>query len=291
MPKIIAIVFLLLLFSFYFLINIFKVTVRANGITATLPQAIFYIPSLIPIKVYSFKSDPVELKEIIKKYQSQYPGTLGIYIKNLHTNQEITLNQRERFAAASLYKLGVMYSVFKKGNEGKLDLNNPNIKSNLDAMITYSSNEAAYYLVENYVSWNIVTKDLQEIGLSNTSLNQNPPYTTPEDMGKLLSIIADGKAVNLEASTLMLELMSGQKRNDRIPVLLPEDIIIAHKTGELEDVRHDAGVVVGKNNDIIFVLMSKGGSNPESVKPIMSNLTKEIYDFFETQWQNPPEIL
>ena len=89
------------------------------------------------------------------------------------------------------------------------------IKNNLHAMITYSSNEASYYLVDNYASWSTVTKDLQEIGLSNTSLNQNPPYTTPEDIGKLLSIIADGKAVNLEASTSMLELMAEQKRNDR----------------------------------------------------------------------------
>jgi beta-lactamase class A len=285
-----------LIISITLIISIFvtkkvNVSVKAAGVTATIPQATFFIPAMNPLKFYVFKKQPEKLSEILDKYAAKFPGTLGVYIYNLNTHQEAFINPDERFPSASLYKLGIMYSIYKLGFEKKLDLNKPEIKNNLSDMITFSSNEAAYYLVNNYATWNKVTSDLQKIGLKNTSLNQDPPFTTPRDIGSLLSLIADGKALNLEASVSMLDLMSKQTKNDRIPVLLPKDLIIAHKTGELDDVRHDAGIIVGPNNDTIVVLMSKGSTNPEAVKPIMSDLTKEIYDFFEVQWNNPPEIL
>lgn len=268
-----------------------QISVRKDGITVSLPQASFYIPSDKPINVYKFNPKPLELLNIINTNTKDYPATFGIYIKNISTGQQVMLNADESFNAASLYKLAVMYTIYKKGMEGKLDLSEGQIQDNLKAMITVSSNEAAYFLVDNYTSWSEVTKMMHSLGLKNTSLNQDPITTTPYDVGKLLELMAQGKTINLEISTTMLELMLSQKINDRIPVHLPPNALVAHKTGELGNVRHDIGVIISPENNFILVLMSKTATDPEKVKPIMAKISSEVYDFFSKQWSNPPEIL
>lgn len=268
-----------------------QISVRSDGITVSLPQASFYIPSDKPIKVYKFNPKPEELVKIINTNIKDYPATFGVYIKNISTGQVVSLNADKQFNSASLYKLAVMYAIYKKGSEGKLNLAEQQIQDNLKTMITVSSNEAAYFLVDNYTSWKEVTDMMQQIGLKKTTLNQNPIITTPKDMGRLLELMALGKLISLETSASMLELMTAQKINDRIPVHLPPNALIAHKTGELGDVRHDAGVIISPENNYILVLMSKNGEYPEKVKPIMANISSQVYDFFQKQWSNPPEIL
>lgn len=268
-----------------------RISIRGDGVTISLPRATFYIPAYFPTKIYKFNPFPPELNQIIETNTKDYPAKFGIYIKNISTGQQVTLNADENFNAASLYKLAVMYTIFKKGNEGKLDLTNEQIKNNLNTMITVSSNKAAYFLVDNYTSWGEVTQMMKELGLKNTSLNISPIITTPFDVAKLLELIVQGKAVNIEASAAMLQLMAEQKINDRIPLHLPPNAIVAHKTGELNDARHDAGVIISPENNFILVLMSKDSSDPEKVKPIMAKISSDVYEFFSRQWTNPPEIL
>ena len=268
-----------------------RISLGSDGITVSLPQVSFYVPNTTSVKIYKFDPRPLELVNILQNNTRDYPGTFGIYIKNISTGQEVSLNANTSFNAASLYKLAVMYTIYKKGVEGKLNLSNPNIQNNLQQMITVSSNEAAYYLVKNHTSWKEVTKMMQELGLKNTTLNQDPSLTTPLDMGKLLVMMAQGKLLNMETSVAMMEVMLEQKRRDRIPVNLPPNALIANKTGELWDSRHDAGVIISPENNFILVLMSKDSENPEKVKPIMAKISYEVYDFFQKQWANPPEIL
>ncbi len=268
----------------------FKINKGVEGFTLTTPTSVFYLASMNPVKVYKFDSKPKELSELVKSLTDRYPVTFGIYIKNLTTGQEITVNADEKFEAASLYKLGVMYTIYKKASEGKLDLENSDIKNNLERMITVSSNEAAYYLVDNYTSWAEVTRNLKNLGLKNTTLNQDPIITTPKDIGRLLEAISSGEAVNLEASISMLKLMSSQEINDRIPVHLPPEVLVAHKTGDLDGNIHDAGVVIGPDNNYVLVIMSKDSGNL-SIKPVMANLSLEVFNFFKNQWSHPPEIL
>lgn len=286
------IIFFALVIAFFliFLLIKPKILVQSDKVTLVTPQLNFYIPSNTPLKVYKFNPNPLELTRIIEKYQNASVATLGVYVKNLSTGQEIFLNPDEQFSSASLYKLAVMYTLFQKQKEGKITFND-NLTKNLHAMVTYSSNEAALALVDNYSSWKEIDEKMHEIGLKNTNFYKAPLTTTPRDIGKLLELMSLGETIDMDSSISMLKLLSGQKINDRIPVLIPAGVIIAHKTGELEDVRHDAGVLIGPDNDIVMVLMSKDSKMPETVKPIMSGLAFEIYEFFRNQWATPPEIL
>ncbi len=264
---------------------------RTDSTLILTPIRSFYIPANKPLAVFSFDMHPQELQNIVNQLKSHPNTTFGVYIKNLNTGQEISLNPHKQFNSASLYKLAIMYAVYDLANQGKININDPVIQDNLKQMITASSNEAAFYFIENVVSWEEVTRIIQKRGLKDTTLSQDPPLTTPQDMGYLLELISTGKAINPQVSTQMLNLLSKQQINDRIPVMLPKGVNVAHKTGELDNVRHDAGIVFGPENNFILVLMSKNDQDPESVKPIMSQISLEVFDFFQKQWSNPPEIL
>lgn len=278
-----AALFIIILIVFGLLFLQPKISQRSDGVTIKTVQAHFYIPSHQPLKIYSFNPKPKALEEIIEKNINNSEATFGVVIKNLSTGQEIELNSNEEFITASLYKLPVMYTIFQKHKQNKLDIDKTDIQENLRAMITVSSNEASYYLVENYAGWVEVTETMRSLGLNQTDLTQIPPITTPSDITKLLELIIESEP--------MVELLSDQKINDRIPVYLPPITIAAHKTGELNDVRHDAGIILTPENNYILVLMSKGSQNPEAVKPIMAKLSSEVHEFFKSQWANPPEIL
>jgi beta-lactamase class A len=219
-----------------------------------------------------------ELEQLVNSYGQKANFTLGVGIKNITTGQEYYLNKDLPFTAASLYKLVVMYGIFYEGRNGKLNVSDPTIQSQLDAMISVSSNEAALALADR-IGWDRLDDIAKSIGMKNTSM-YNPITTTTEDITNLLNLIVTDRALDSTNSTKMKELLLRQQRNDRIPRLLP-DIPIAHKTGELDDVLHDAGIVYGPKNTYVITLMTKGIRTEVETKDLMAQLSLDIYNLFE----------
>jgi beta-lactamase class A len=66
---------------------------------------------------------------------------------------------------------------------------------------------------------------------------------TANGLLKLLRLIAEGKAVSKRASEEMLNIMLEQQYRSGIPAGLPKAARVAHKTGNISTVHHDAGIV------------------------------------------------
>ena len=105
----------------------------------------------------------------------------------------------------------------------------------------------------------------------------NSPNVTARSVGALLEKIYKKEAVSKSASEEMINLLLAQEKNDRIPKYLPIDIQVAHKTGELETIRNDAGIVYGKNGDYIFVFLTDTPDQIQSTEKIAA-LSKQIFD-------------
>ncbi|HEX6623265.1 MAG TPA: serine hydrolase, partial [Pyrinomonadaceae bacterium] len=67
--------------------------------------------------------------------------------------------------------------------------------------------------------------------------------TTAHDLSILLRRIAEGRAVSKDASREMIEIMSRQRFNEGIPAGLPPSARVAHKTGSITKINHDAAIV------------------------------------------------
>ena len=133
-------------------------------------------------------------------------------------------------------------------------------------MITKSSNLATNLLVDIVGIGNIqqaldeleidgvkILRGVEDQAAFNAGLNNE---VTANGLLKLLRIIADRKAYSAEASEEMLNIMLEQQYRSGIPAGLPKAARVAHKTGNISTVHHDAGIVFleGREPYVLVVL-------------------------------------
>lgn len=256
-----------------------------SKIIVVIISLLIIIPLFAKIKAVnsqSHKIDPQKFQELVDQNTKDTDTTFGIVVWDLNNDQKYFLNEEDPFETASLYKLSVMYTLFYLESKGKLDTNQSDIKENIDLMITLSSNESAIYLVEKYTSWDQMSKLMKEKGLEETSFSEDNLVTTPKDMATLLKLINNPEDISPEAKDRMMEFLLNQKINDRIPALLPDEVEVAHKTGDFGDVVHDAGIINAPGDiNYILVIMTKNSKMPEGIKPIMAKISLDIFNLFD----------
>lgn len=89
----------------------------------------------------------------------------------------------------------------------------------------------------------------REAGLDN--------LVTAEDLAKMLQAVANRRAAGDSSCTEMLAVLAAQQLRDRIPVGLPPGTKVAHKTGWVEGIGHDAGIIYPSADDeppYVFVM-------------------------------------
>jgi hypothetical protein len=70
-----------------------------------------------------------------------------------------------------------------------------------------------------------------------------------------MTAIADGKAVDAESASQMVEILERQHFNEAIPAGLPAGTPVAHKTGEFTKIHHDAAIVYAARPFILVILV------------------------------------
>lgn len=247
----------------------------------------------------------IELEEIVQNELENASGTYSVAIKNLKTNEYYFYNERRQFETASLYKLWVMGAVFEeieKGNINKAqnigfeaeDINKrldiatesaeitegfvgDSVENALERMITISDNYSAHILYLT-VGWSKIKNFLNYYEFNDSSADL-PILTTSSDMLAFFEKLYQGDIVEKEASGEMLEILKRQQLNDRIPKYLPQNTQIAHKTGELGGLKHDAGIVFSEKGDYIIVLLSET-NNLSDAAEIEAKVSKKVWDYF-----------
>jgi beta-lactamase class A len=115
-----------------------------------------------------------------------------------------------------------------------------------------------------------------DAGLSNT--------TNAMDMLVIMEAIATGNAVDQEASQAMLSILYDQFYNDLIPELLPEGVKVAHKTGSITGVQHDAAIVeLPDGTRYVLVILSKNLKDEAAGKAAIARISQLIYNYVVQQ--------
>lgn len=136
-------------------------------------------------------------------------------------------------------------------------------------MITVSSNLATNLLIDFFGADSIQktvdslgapgmrvlrgVEDLKayELGLSNS--------TTAPALASLLEAISLGKAVDSASDSNMVEVLFDQAFNEMIPAGLPPDVRVAHKTGQIAQIHHDAAIVYPPDSPpYILIILIEG---------------------------------
>jgi beta-lactamase class A len=111
-------------------------------------------------------------------------------------------------------------------------------------------------------------------GLNNT--------TTAYDLMLIFEKMAQGEVVDSAASQEMIKILLDQRFNDVIPARLPKNVKVAHKTGEISGVRHDAGIVfLPDGRKYVLVLLSKQLKDIREGVNAMAAVSEIIYRYLQ----------
>jgi beta-lactamase class A len=154
------------------------------------------------------------------------------------------------------------------------------------AMITISSNLATNLLIERLGVENIrrtvtalgadgmqVLRGVEDIkafraGKSNT--------TTARGLLVLLERLARGQAVSSTADSEMVAILERQELRGGIPAGLPEGTPVAHKTGNITAIHHDAAIVRAARPFVLVVLV-RGLEDEERSARLIADIAREVY--------------
>ncbi|GAC1460751.1 MAG: hypothetical protein NVS1B1_04040 [Candidatus Limnocylindrales bacterium] len=240
-----------------------------------------------PLGAFSTRA-AISLSDLGARLESDtagFSGAAGIAVADPATGFFYGHDADRVFPSASLYKLGVMVEAYRAASAGQLSLDTTTItitsddltddgyytpegvtlsvREAIERMITISDNSPAIALV-SLLGASAIDATVASVGLTDTRLNfyrtsdRTADYntTTARDMTRLFVGLLKGTVISAAASAEMLGVLGRQQVNDRLSTGFPSGTRFAHKTGDLDGVMHDAGVVWTANGPRVIIALT-----------------------------------
>jgi beta-lactamase class A len=71
--------------------------------------------------------------------------------------------------------------------------------------------------------------------------------------------------------------LASSVRNTRLPLLLPDDLVVAHKTGTLAGVANDVGILYGREVDLAVAVLTDGQADPPRTNLAIGELARDVW--------------
>ena len=246
--------------------------------------------------------------QAMKDKRLQQPIQLSVFCQSLLEKEAFVDNER-CMPSASLIKIPIMIQAFRQVAEGRisfdtlLPLHQPvdggsfgektegtpvSIRELVQHMIVESDNTCTNMLID-LLSMDAINEEIFRQGMKQTILQRKmmdfaaakkgrENKTTPVDMGQLLLRLARGKCLGEQKDRAMLQILSQQEDNCILPAQIPHTIRVDHKTGELDGLYHDCGIVWKENAPYVCCFMADGIHDEAQTISDLSYLARDIYD-------------
>ncbi|GGW40228.1 serine hydrolase [Arenibacter certesii] len=164
------------------------------------------------------------------------------------------------------------------------------LKDLMHSMITISSNLATNVLIE-LVDAKKVTATMRELGAEKIEVLRGVEdlkayekglsnSTTARDLMIIMKSIANTNAGNQKDCEAMIAILKDQQHKNVIPFYLPKEVKVAHKTGSITGVHHDAGIVyLPDGRSYVLVLLSKNLKDFDKGTVQLAKISKTVYDY------------
>ena len=239
-----------------------------------------------------------DLAADLDELNATYPDQLGFVLINEQTGEAITTNESRVFTSASLYKLFLTYAILEQVDAGVLSLQDQmadgaTIDDYLTSTITVSANETAKALA-HLIGWENIETFIHDQGVISTTFN---PYlesdgvyyngdleTTPAEVAFLLECLLDGELLSESSTKCFLGLLGNQQLVYELNTGLSSDVTFAHKTGLLDDVSHDAGILSMDGQNYIVAVLTDGWLNAtDDATPVFEEIGSAVMTYLYAQ--------
>lgn len=108
-------------------------------------------------------------------------------------------------------------------------------------------------------------------GLNNTA--------TAQDLEILLTALARGGTFSQGSNDKMIEILKEQEFNEKIPAYLPKGTPIAHKTGDITGVHHDAAIVFPPGEPpYVLVVLTRGFQDEKQANQVIAEISRTVWE-------------
>ncbi|MEG1932210.1 MAG: serine hydrolase, partial [Pygmaiobacter sp.] len=230
------------------------------------------------------------LQSKLEAYLATQPATVAVVWKDLTDGTGFSIAGDKVFPSASTIKLVIMATLLEEvaagkraltdtltlteamltGGDGVLKELKPGhtftLEEILTLMIIVSDNMATNIFI-HLLGMDAINAQAKKRGLTAAHLGRcmmdgeakkqgHDNYISAEDMANLLEQIYTGKFVNAEMSALALGILKRQQQMGRLQLYLPEEVLVAHKCGDLDFLEHDGGIVLLEGRPYILVVLT-----------------------------------
>jgi beta-lactamase class A len=156
-------------------------------------------------------------------------------------------------------------------------------------MIATSSNLATNLLLD-LVGLETVQRSLDELAIDGIDIRRGVEdelafehginnRVTADGLVQLLRLVAEERAFTPELSREMLTILHAQEFKNGIPARLPRAVRVAHKTGEISTIAHDAGVVYPPNRQpYVIAVLTEWSPDASGRSATIAEVSHAVYD-------------
>jgi len=256
-----------------------------------------------------------KLESSIRSEDQRLDGVLAVALKDLSNDHSFFLNADEVFPTASTIKIAILAELYRQAQQGRLKLTDTYTLQQSDLvggsgianaltpgttkltlrdvaalMISVSDNSMTNVLIDR-VGLDSVNSLLDSLGLTHTRLRRKmmdvkaategrENVATPREISGLLEALYKQRVLNEQFTDDFFNLLSVHKES-YMPRLLPEDLRIANKPGELEGVRNDCGLVFNGSRPYIICAMSTYVRHEREAGDAIARISGETYRMFD----------
>lgn len=249
--------------------------------------------------------------EALEKYmeEKQYDSAVvSVYCRPLKETGDFLYHDRV-MPSASLIKVPIMACAFRMEKKGDLSFDQTypvygcveggsfygvaegtdvSVYTLLFHMIVESDNTCTNMLID-ILGFDAINEEIRRQNMNHTQLRRkmmdfdaarrgNENVTSPGDMGLLFYNLASGTCVDVERDQAMRRILAQQEDNCILPAQIPHTVLVEHKTGELDGLYHDCGIVWKQDRPYVCCLMADGiSSEPQAIYDL-AYLARFLYD-------------
>jgi beta-lactamase class A len=248
----------------------------------------------------------------IEEIAAEIGGVTAVAARDTARGRALDLRAAEPFPAASVIKIAILIELVARTEEGDLlpseiavlrdedRVEGSGVLRMLHAgvrltlqdlahlMITVSDNTASNMLIDR-LGCERISARLAALGLRQTRLERRfydfaardagrDNWIAAGEMADLLLAIERRQVVSHAACDRILDILRKQQFTNRIPKLLPPDTPVAHKTGTVSGVCHDAGIIYAPAGPLVLVVLTRGIECQAVAEGGIRHIARLMYD-------------
>jgi len=239
----------------------------------------------------------LELQQKLEALIDDFKGDVGIYVKNLESGREVSINADTIFPTASIVKVPILIKIFDKIEKGDLNYNDTlvystdriyggsglmqfykdstktDLRTLVTLMISYSDNVTSLWNQELAGGGEEINNLMKEFGLQHTRVNSRTDgrekdwekygwgQTTPREMAFLLEEIRKRDLISAAASDEMYRLLGNSFYQDYALSQVPPFVQAVAKQGMVNKSRSELFMVNAPSGDYVCYIATKNNED------------------------------